>query len=313
VPTRIRRSLVACVGGYAVVGIFIAAYAIVDAGWGSLAMSTKATIAAIAAAPLALGMLWPRLSGFKAFGFEVSLAQASAREVHVGGAITEEPYLSGRFEITQLFKRLVDRPEVRALEINLRDGGYWWPSRLYLVAALSVDFSHVQAIAFVEGGKGRIFVGTATPAAVRSALAAAFPSFEDEYAAVKHGAAAGAARVLDNAAGIPETFAGRAFQLDGEPKSEEEFPRVSPQRLQEWLRAVGAELDTACVEWRGVSEPELVRALVTEFEGPVVPLVRGGLRLDRLVDRLPVHREPNARQGHSGSCSTRSARRRVSS
>ena len=82
VPARVRRSLVACAGGYAVVGLFAGALAIVDAGWRSLAISTKATIAAIAAAPLALGMLWPRLSGFKAFGFEVSPAQASAREAH---------------------------------------------------------------------------------------------------------------------------------------------------------------------------------------------------------------------------------------
>jgi hypothetical protein len=283
-PTRVRSFLVACAAGYAVVGLFAATFALVDAGWESLTTGTKATIAALVAAPLALAMLWPRLSGFKAFGFEVSLAQASAKEAQVPAAITEQQYLSGERKIKELVERLVQRPDIRALEINLRDGDYWWPSRLYLVAALSVDFSHVQAIAFVEGEKERIFAGIATPAAVRSALATAFPSFERKYAEKR----AGAAR--DSAASIPEIFATGPLALEDKPTEEKDFPRVSPRRLQDWLRAVGAELDTRSIQWRGISEPELVRAIVTEFDGPVVPLVRNGVRLDFLVDRLELAR-----------------------
>jgi hypothetical protein len=288
VPTRVRSFLIACAAGYAVVGLFAVAFAIVDAGWESLAIGTKAAIAALVAAPLALAMLWPRLSGFNAFGFEVSLAQASAKEARVPPAITEQQYLSGDEEIQKLVERLVWRPDIRALEINLRDGNYWWPSRLFLVAAISADFSHVQAIAFVEGGEDRVFVGIATPAAVRSALATTFSSFEKEYADVK---AAPPDQALGWAPAIPQAFAtGRRFWFEGADRPEEELPRVSPHRLQGWLQTVGAELDTACVEWRGISEPELVRALVTEFDGPVVPLVRSGLRLDLLVDRLELAR-----------------------
>jgi hypothetical protein len=289
-PKHVRRSIVVAAAAYAVVALFAVAYAIVDAGWGDLSTTTKVTIAALATAPLALGLLWSQLSGFKAFGFEVSLAQASATEAKVSGAITEQQSFSDPAEITKLVERIVDRKDVRALEIDLGDSDYWWPSRLYLVAALAADFSHVRAIAFVESGNERLFVGTAPPAAVRSALAAAFPSFEEAYAALKDGFAARPGPVRDKAAGMVQPFAGGQFTLAAVPTAEKDFPKVSPQLLQKWLRDVGADLDTRCVEWRGVSDPELVRALITEFDGDVVPLVRG-LRLDRLVDRLDLARQ----------------------
>ena len=288
-PARVRRSITVAVAATAVIVVFGVAYAIVDWGWGDLSTGEKATIAALAAAPLALGLVWSQLTGFKAFGFEVSLARASATEAKVSGAITEQQYFSGTPEITELAQRLVDRADIRALEIDLGTGAYWWSSRLYLVAALAADFSHVRAIAFVEGGNARVFVGTASPAAVRSALAAAFPPFEQKYAALKTNFAGFGGQVRDKASAMVQGFAG-PVPVGANQTPEEQFPKVSPEQLRTWLRGVGADLDTRCVEWRGVSDPELVRALIIEFDGDVVPLVRG-LRLDRLVDRLDLARQ----------------------
>jgi hypothetical protein len=288
-PARVRRSIAVGLAATAVIVLFGVAYAIVDWGWGDLSTGEKATIAALAAAPLALGLVWSQLTGFKAFGFEVSLARASATEAKVSGTITETQYFSGVPAIRELAQRLVDRADIRALEIDLATGSYWWSSRLYLVAALAADFSHVRAIAFVEGGSARLFVGTASPAAVRSALAAAFPEFEKKYATLKENFVGFVGPVRDKAAAMVESFAG-PVPVGATQKPEEEYPKVSPDELRTWLRGVGADLDTRCVEWRGVSDPELVRALITEFDGDVVPLVRG-LRLDRLVDRLDLARQ----------------------
>jgi len=90
-PARVRRSITVAVAATAVIVVFGVAYAIVDWGWGDLSTGEKATIAALAAAPLALGLVWSQLTGFKAFGFEVSLARASATDAKVSGAITEIP------------------------------------------------------------------------------------------------------------------------------------------------------------------------------------------------------------------------------
>jgi hypothetical protein len=96
-------------------------------------------------------------------------------------------------------------------------------------------------------------------------------------------------QVRDKASAMVQGFAG-PVPVGANQTPEEQFPKVSPEQLRTWLRGVGADLDTRCVEWRGVSDPELVRALITEFDGDVVPLVRG-LRLDRLVDRLDLARQ----------------------
>jgi hypothetical protein len=63
--------------GYAVVALFVAVYAVARTRWPQLPDNTILVIAVLLAAPLALAFLWPRLAGFKAFGFEVSLAQAT--------------------------------------------------------------------------------------------------------------------------------------------------------------------------------------------------------------------------------------------
>jgi hypothetical protein len=134
------------------------------------------------------------------------------------------------------------------------------------------------------------FVETSTPAAVRSALAAAFPSFEKQYASVKEQIKLQSGRMVDNAALMSGSFAACKFSLSASDTAESEFPRVSSHRLEGWLRDVGAALDTRCVEWRGISDPELVRALVKQFDGEFVALVRR-LRLDFLVDRLELARQ----------------------
>ncbi|HEY3011678.1 MAG TPA: hypothetical protein VGJ36_02940 [Gemmatimonadales bacterium] len=142
------------------VGLLAVVYGIVHLGWPDQAQPSAATIAALAAAPLALALLWDRLTGFKAFGFEVALAPASTRiETEVVGAITEAQHFSGNEAIVEKVTEAIVRPEQELLELNLRDGNYWWSTRLFLLAALVEDYSRIQQLVFLERGGDQIFVG----------------------------------------------------------------------------------------------------------------------------------------------------------
>lgn len=71
-----RVSAVAAVG-YLVVAIFGLTFLLVRSRWPALENSTVTTIAVLVAAPLAIALVWNRLTGVKVFGLEVSLAESS--------------------------------------------------------------------------------------------------------------------------------------------------------------------------------------------------------------------------------------------
>ena len=68
---------------------------------------------------------------------------------------------------------------VQVLELNLRNGDYWWSTRLFLVAALAVEHTSVGCLAFVT--EGNHFFGLASPWATLLSLAKAFPEVAKAY------------------------------------------------------------------------------------------------------------------------------------
>src|SRR5437773_2200161 len=181
---RLRGIAAPATGGYAVVGLFLSVYAVLRTWWPRLSDSNVVAFAALLAAPLALAFVWPRFAGFKAFGFEVSLADATVDlQADVAAAITTQQYFSGTQQLIDRFAELILRPQTEVIEVNLRgppvlpgQRDYWWSTRLYLLAALADDFSRVQTFAFVERWAERRFVGMARPSDIRTALAAASPA-----------------------------------------------------------------------------------------------------------------------------------------
>jgi hypothetical protein len=53
--------------------VFGLAYLVASLSWSGLSSGATATVAGLIAAPLALGLVWSRLTGFKAFGIEVMI------------------------------------------------------------------------------------------------------------------------------------------------------------------------------------------------------------------------------------------------
>lgn len=190
--------------------------------------------------------------------------------------------------LVEQMKAIVE-PGVELLEIDLRDGVYWWSTRLYLLAAPAQELSDVRAFVFVRG-EDRQFVGMAPPALVRCALATQTPELEGTYLdSVRH------APLLDptSVSSIVYAWTGRLFGPSQMPEGDF-ASRVSPTTLRAALGGIRRPLNDDSIEWPGYAAPHIVRALVRDFGGEYVALLRQG-SLDRVVNRLTLAAEIAAR------------------
>ena len=274
----LRRAVPVAVAAYLVVIIFALSFLFVRSRWPALRDATVTTIALLVAGPLVIALVWHRLTGVKAFGLEVSLAESTVQtSPELVAAITEMQYFSGAEHILDQIRNAIIRRKTEILEINLRGGDYWWTTRLYLLAALADDYSTIQAFAFVDLGVERRFLGLCRPGAVRKAIAQAFPTLAKVYADLS-GQHAGVAAPVE---AIVRIWVAQLF--DG--KSELDFGgKVSPQILSDWLSHAGERLSRDSIDWTGVSDSQLLRQILIGYRDPYVALLRNG-RLDRIVNR----------------------------
>src|SRR5258708_5563564 len=178
----LRRAAPVATGGYLVVTIFALSFLLVRSRWPALRDTTVTTIALLVAGPLAIALVWHRLTGLKAFGLELSLAESTVHtSTELVAAITERQHFSGAEHILEQIRSAIVRGKTEIVEINLKGGDYWWTTRLFLLAALADDYSTIQSFAFVEMGIRRRFLGLCTPAALRKAIAQAFPTLAEVY------------------------------------------------------------------------------------------------------------------------------------
>jgi hypothetical protein len=185
------------------------------------------------------------------------------------------------------------RPETEVIEVNLRgpqavpgQHGYWWSTRLYLLAALIDDFSRVQTVAFVENDAERRFIGMVRPSDIRHALATLSPILETTYVGIRQNHLA--ALPSDAINPIVTGWAASTFQKDGKVLGEADFTdRVNKEVLAEWLTRTGKHLRNDSIDWDGIIDSRVIRSLVLGYDSPHVALLRNG-RLDRVVNRLEL-------------------------
>ncbi len=275
----------AAAAAYAVVALFGLAYLVVSQTWGSLSSEATIWVAALIAAPLALGLLWPRLSGLKAFGFEVSITQVTVQpNPKLATAIMSRDLGSREPDLVRQMAAITE-PNVELLEVDLRDGTYWWSTRLFLLAALAHDLSDVRAFAFTSGGADRRFVGIITPVALRRAFGAQTPELEARYLEVARPATT--ADPSSRVESIVYAWTARTFGEQPEVDEADFASRVSPESLRAALAEIGQELGNCSIDWPGYEKPQMLRALVRDFDGEYVALLRSG-SLDRIVNRLAL-------------------------
>jgi hypothetical protein len=92
----------------------------------------------------------------------ISAAPALTESLMYGGSISDSTLMS-------LQNALVRAPELRVLTVDLKDGNYWWSTRLFFLAAVSGELAGTRLLIFTENGD--CYLGAATAAAVRDRLA----------------------------------------------------------------------------------------------------------------------------------------------
>jgi len=265
---------------YAIAAIFGATYGIVRLVSAGTSHSAAVIWGICAAAPLALAFIWERLSGFKVFGVEVTLAQAFVSvdpTLSTALSASEEQYFSGKEEILELIDKVLAKPDIELLEINLRTTQYWWSTRLYLQAALTEDYTKIQRLVFVDGDSKRRYIGMATPGEVRRALAQPpGVDLESAYREIQHKVQI-AQRPPNQGEvhSIVDDWTRHNFSKDGQ-REDTIKTSMSAELL---MRSVA--LETQWVEWDKPLDSPLLQTMVLERGVRFVPLTQKGAALLR--------------------------------
>lgn len=287
-----RRQVRTAGWAYLAVGLFALAYAISRGGY-SATQTTSIVVGTLVAAPLVVALIGQRISGIRTPFGEISFqAVAVPLDTNLSVAVAQVAgvYTSGTTAVSDAIVELAagDRPLV---EINLRDGRYWWSTRIFVVAALAMEYTAVEAFLFVEGGSARRFVGLASTRAIRHRLAVQFPDYERNFRHVLELASAGA--TAETIGAPPETnqllnhwtYGFGISPMDQVGRQEAEVKQeVAAEDLRRWL---GRDLQEASLPHRPMTP--LVQYRICTFPAPWVPLVADG-RLVGVVQRSAVAR-----------------------
>lgn len=283
-PTFAKRLQIA-LAGYGVVIVFGVVFWALH-GLKELSSAERLILSAAVAAPLALALLWEHLKGLKIGEIEITLKEVTPPiNIELAGAI-QDLQGSGTPALVEGVSAAVKSKEMRLVEINLRDSSYWWSTRLYLLAALAEEYTSIKRLVFVEQNAARLYLGMASPSAVRKMLARRFPGVQRAFRELQQGVGQQGEDASTQVMNIGYQWSGQLFRLkDQDPSklvTEGEFREIiSSSKLSAWL---GNDLETEFREWNGeTTRPELY-AKILSCSVPYVPLLTAR-RLDKVVDR----------------------------
>lgn len=282
-PPSWRRTGGIAVVCYLIVAVFGVTYGIVRLASPGTSVGVAVVWGICAAGPLALAFVWERLSGFKVFGVEVTLAQAVVPvDATLAAALSAQQYFSGDPEIFGLIDKVIGNPGIELLEINLRTAGYWWSTRLYLQAALVEDYTNIQRLVFVDRDVERRYVGMARPSEVRKALAQP-PGLNLElaYREIQSNVRQNPGQAdHSEARQIVYNWTVHRFSKDGQPINEETAKTSVPTEVL--IRQVALERDSVEFDCLPL-DSALLQTLVLEKGTHFVPLTQNG-KLDKVVN-----------------------------
>jgi hypothetical protein len=167
--------------------------------------------------------------------------------------------------------------DFKALRIDLRDGNYWWSTKLFFLACVAGELTATQLFVFLAEGKR--FVGAATPATIRDRLARSnnlLREFDDKC---RHNPVD--RHDLDQAL---DNRANDWNPLFSQTPEDQIRILVSVRELRRWL---DGDLIERAVERDGKTlSPSFLKA-VLDWPHAVVPVTTGG-NLDTVVDRTAL-------------------------
>jgi hypothetical protein len=287
-PLSFTRRLQIAGAGYVVVTIFAAAFWALQQFKG-MSSTDRLILSAAAVAPILLALLWERIKGLKVGEVEITMIEVTLPiDIVLASAIQDLPSAleSQVSDLVQVVGPALDSDKLKIVEINLRDGSYWWSTRLHLLAALADEYTSIDRLIFVEQNDARKYLGMASPSAVRKALAGRFFEIERAFREIQQ-----RARELGEIPSNHVSFIGREWSeysfrgADQDPKisAYESAVKeiVTPAKLSAWL---GGHLETDSREWDGGAVTSELCAKILSCHGPYVPLLNRE-RLEQVVDR----------------------------
>jgi hypothetical protein len=274
------------VGGYATVALFFGALAVIRALSTDIPWPSALLLAAVFASPLPLVVLWDRITSVKIFAFEVTLRDFTAPIDH-GLAVKLQEQQSSQTaamidSISASINDYIDNNTI-LFEINIENGTYWWPTRLYLLAALIDDYTNVQNFVFVEGGKERRFIGMATPRSTRAAIAKRF--LNDKYEE-KYSASQGHIKMQEGQSireKINDVIMAWQWQFGEYPENEEQSFGENKVNKSLLANCLNDKLDDSYLSWNGCMS-RLLQYHVLTWGTEYTPLVQDG-RLKEIAGR----------------------------
>lgn len=212
----------------------------------------------VLALPLAIAFVGDRVNTVKFPGGEVVLTAAAqvtvattipSDELNPSGALVSsvlDP--DSRSGLALQLRKLIEAPGAALLEVDLRDGDYWWPTRLYLLAALLKDYTDVRRLVFVQAGAAREYIGMAKPSAVCRRVELAMPGLHAAYVDARQQA------VADVIAGqaLPMPFGAPTPPMPAQPVA----PVVNDPQIVEFT---AAKWPMAVSRYRHVGEGAIVQ------------------------------------------------------
>ena len=294
-----QRFLIAAVG-YGVVGLFglvLLWLQRIRRSSGEFSVSEEMTLSAIAVAPVLAAALWGKIKGLKFSEIEVTLGDIKAEIDFQLASDIQTMKGSETMELVNKMSEAIARDDLRLVEVNLRVEKYWWSTRLYLLAALAQEYTQIERLVFVEQNATRIYVGMASPAAVRKALANRFPYLEPAFKQIQP------PRTQDPHASIQQfgwQWPGLPFltlerqcstadrtpspapdQVGRLPSQEENLKKlVGADEIRRWV----ANMETQSRQWNGARGSPLLYERILTCDGRYVPLLQGR-RLELVVNR----------------------------
>jgi hypothetical protein len=176
-----------------------------------------------------------------------------------------------------LQQSLVRSPELRVLTIDIKDGNYWWSTRLFFLATVAGEIAGTRLLVFTE--QGERYLGAATTATVRDRLATMSMPLRQFLDQCRQQAVAvlDLARALDQRANLWNSIVNQTIE-DGERSF------VTARDLRRWL---GDDLlENSVVQEGDTVSTELLRSIV-DWPHPYVPITQNG-NLRKVVARSTV-------------------------
>lgn len=200
----------------------------------------------------------------------ISAAPGLTESLMAGGPIMDST-------LAMLRQSLVQAPELRVLTLDLRDGHYWWSTRLLFLAAVAGEVAGTRLLIFTQ--RGEQYLGAATTATVRDRLAALSPPLRAFLDRCRQQPLAGLdlGRALDQRASLWNATVNPATE-----DAERSF--VNARGLRRWL---GDDLLENSVTQDGEAVSNGLLRAIMDWPHPFVPITQGG-QLRKVVDRASV-------------------------